>query len=156
MCASHSKKSCDLNNPYEVSQDKSKWAPYDSVVNYFIVEQVEVQNCKLQYCLPIAITVILSNLAKAICIAITLFAFKNHAALVTIGDAVASFLEHEDQETLGRCLYSRHEFEADWNRKDANGNRSPRLQAKNMRYNPKRRKWIMGTSMERWVWTYAT
>jgi hypothetical protein len=156
MCASHSLQGCDLNNPYEIPRDKTKWAPYDRVVNYCIVEQVEVKNCKLQYSLPIAITVILSNLVKAICMAITLFAFKDHAALVTIGDAVASFLEHEDQETRGRCLYSRHEVEADWDRKDANGDHAPLLQAKTMRYNPKRRRWVMGASQGRWLWTYLT
>jgi hypothetical protein len=156
MCASHTKGFCDTNNKYEVPRDKSKWAPYDRVVNYCIVEVVEGKNCKLQYSLPIAMIVILSNLVKVICMVITLFAFKHHAALVTIGDAVASFLEYEDQETLGRCLYSRHEVEADWDRKDANGDRAPRLQAKNMRYNPKRRLWLMAASQERWIWTYAT
>jgi hypothetical protein len=112
MCASHFIEGCDMTNLYEIPRDKTKWAPYDRVVNYCIVEQVEVKNCKLQYSLPIAITVVLSNLVKAICMAITLLTFKDHAALVTIGDAVASFLEREDQETRGCCLYSRHEVEA--------------------------------------------
>jgi hypothetical protein len=156
MCASHFIKGCDMTNPYEIPRDKTKWAPYDRVVNYCIVEQVEVKNCKLQYSLPIAITVVLSNLVKAICMAITLLTFKDHAALVTIGDAVASFLERENKETRGCCLYSRHEVEANWDRKDANGGHAPLLKVKTMRYNPKRRRLVMGASQQRWLWTYLT
>lgn len=62
------------------------------MVKYCIVGNVVVNNCKLQYSLSIAINVILSNLVKAICMALTLFVFKHQAPLVTVGDAVASFL----------------------------------------------------------------
>ncbi|KAH7071546.1 hypothetical protein BKA63DRAFT_535404 [Paraphoma chrysanthemicola] len=152
MCSSHSLSYCGSDVP----QSKSEWKPYDSTVSHCVIEQVETTHCKLQFSLPIAVTVILSNLVKAVCMAITLFVFKDHAALVTVGDAVASYLERPDDETTNRCLYSRHEVEADWNRKDSNGDRAPRVQPKTMKYKPKRRLWAMGASQERWIWTYAT
>ena len=76
--------------------------PFD--VQYCLSEPAE-QQCKLQFTLPIAILVTILNLFKAVLIFYTAFATKEEP-LMTMGDAVVSFLEKEDLTTKGMCLLS--------------------------------------------------
>lgn len=65
-------------------------------------ERVE-ENCKLVFSLPISMVVIACNIVKVACM--FLAAKENRCeVLVTIGDAVASFLNNPDPTTTGRCL----------------------------------------------------
>jgi hypothetical protein len=78
------------------------------LVHSCLVEKVPGK-CKLQYSLPLIIAVIVANAIKAIimcCITVT----TTDVPLLTIGDAVASFLHQPDKCSLGRCLVSRDEL----------------------------------------------
>lgn len=75
-------------------------------VDYCLSERAE-PHCKLQFTLPIAILVTLLNLFKAILIFYTAFGVKEEP-LMTMGDAVASFLAEEDPTTKDMCLLTIH------------------------------------------------
>lgn len=152
-CRSHGA-FCNVENHFEVPQNRSLWAPYQSRVKYCVVEQVE-QLCKLQFSFPIAAAVVVSNFIKAVSILMTLLMCRRHAALATIGDAVASFLDHPDPETMNRCLYSRQDMETKWeaNRKHDRRERPRYVNPK--RYKPRAEAWASASTMDRWTWTYT-
>lgn len=152
-CRSHTS-NCDVNNPFEVPQNRSLWAPYESVVDYCIVEQVE-EVCKLQFSFPIAIVVIVANFTKAVCMLLTLLKYRSHEALATIGDAVASFLDHADPETTGRCLWTGRAMDNKWIVDPKVGEHEEVHDPRPARYKPRARKWGSAPSAERWVWTYV-
>lgn len=73
-------------------------------VDYCLSEKSEPR-CKVQFALSIAILVTILNFFKAILIFYTALGTKENP-LMTMGDAVASFLEREDETTKGMCLLS--------------------------------------------------
>jgi hypothetical protein len=154
QCASHQIKRCDVDNNLEVPRDRSKWEPYESPIKYCVVEQVE-ERCKLQFSFPIAILVIASNLIKAICMALMLLAYRNHVALVTLGDAVAHFLDQPDPETRGRCLHGKALMVAEWNWEVTHGAEKGGLGVEPERFVPKKIRWAMAPGTGMWLSTYV-
>lgn len=80
-----------------------------SIVSYKIdhcLAHVQPRHCKLQFSQGILITVILMNLAKATTMIWTLV-FQKSFTLVTIGDAITSFLSTPDRLTVSRCLMTK-------------------------------------------------
>ncbi|KAI9376164.1 hypothetical protein BJX61DRAFT_553168 [Aspergillus egyptiacus] len=71
------------------------------------------QRCKLQYSLPLTITVIVANLIKAIVLCYMSLS-KGDVPLLTTGDAVASFLHQPDRFSVGRCLLSTKDVTASY------------------------------------------
>lgn len=61
------------------------------------------QDCKLQYSFPLTMTVIAFNIAKAI-VLLSLWLGLPDIPILTIGDAIASFLRREDAYTRNACL----------------------------------------------------
>lgn len=144
----------DPDDESEIPRDRSQWKPYGSDLSYCLVEQVE-EFCELQFSFAIAILVIISNLVKATCMAIALWKCGGHGAFVTIGDAIASFLDNPDPSTSGRCLQTRRHVELwwDWN-EWAMGNSDIAMKRDRRRFRSRRRKWAMAPSERRWVATY--
>lgn len=153
-CPSHAIGDCNVDNGYEVSSNRSLWKPYESPVAYCMVEQVDTF-CKLQFSFPIAIAVVVSNFVKAICIALTLFLYRKHTPLVTIGDAVASFLDHPDPETYGRCLHTRETMEYQWRFEDTNRTNETEPIIEPTRFMPTKLLWGSAASETRWFVTYV-
>lgn len=73
-------------------------------VDHCLAEEAD-ERCKIQVLPKIAIIVTALNLFKAILIFYVVFGVKENP-LLTIGDAVASFLEKKDDTTRGMCLLS--------------------------------------------------
>lgn len=67
-------------------------------VQYCLSQQVS-DVCRLQFSLPIMLIVITCNVIKLLCIVLTLM--KNDKTLITMGDAIASFLSRPDPLTKG-------------------------------------------------------
>ncbi|KAL6709804.1 hypothetical protein ACN47E_000589 [Coniothyrium glycines] len=153
-CPSRVTKRCNVDNIYEVPRDRSEWKPYDRAVRYCMVEQVE-EMCRLQFSFPIAIVVIISNFVKAVCMAVMLVKYKDHKALVTIGDAIAHFLDEPDPETRNRCLYGRRLMEAQWTWELTNRARKDELGVEPEEYAPEVARWGMAPSGARWIATYS-
>ncbi|GME32344.1 hypothetical protein GTA08_BOTSDO13707 [Neofusicoccum parvum] len=115
---------CD---PKETLKQPSKWSlglysiknwtytPYEEVwdvgshpVSRCLAEPV-TSPCALKYARNIHIVVIIANLAKVLVMIATMFQYR-HPALVTVGDALASFLETPDPTTQELCLGRIEEF----------------------------------------------
>ena len=68
------------------------------------------EHCKLQFSLAIMIVVIICNLIKTVCMS-TIAWKQDPEPLVTLGDAIASFLDRPDVTTRGNCIAGKARFE---------------------------------------------
>ncbi|CAG8949257.1 hypothetical protein HYFRA_00004882 [Hymenoscyphus fraxineus] len=68
------------------------------------------QSCKLKFSVPIIVVVIFCNLSKVLCMALTVW-YSKETKLVTLGDAIASFLEISDPITKDLCLMSKDDVQ---------------------------------------------
>jgi hypothetical protein len=85
--------------------DPLLWAPFSGrSVRQCFTEPTD-DKCKINYSLHLAIVVILFNAVKTLTILASIFTLRNNPML-TIGDAVASFLREPDALTFGMCLTS--------------------------------------------------
>jgi hypothetical protein len=99
--------------------------------------------CKLVYNLPLCLAIIAASAAKVV--AMFLASRLDRAAqkppLLTVGDAVASFITQPDEVTKGRCLITRHDMrDGKWTKPGGRPLRS-------------RERWFQASSMRRWVIT---
>ena len=152
-CPSHTVQSCDVDNTHEVPDNRTNWRPFEATIKYCMVEEVQ-ERCKLQFNLLIAAIVVISNFIKAVCMALTLVVHGRHLPLVTLGDAIAHFLDNPDPETKGRCLFSRHLMEKQWTWELTRGAGKDELGVAPERFDPKRRAWRTAPSRYRWLATY--
>lgn len=80
-----------------------------TAIQYCLGHPVE-ERCKLQFSLPIVIIVIVCNLMMTICMSIIVWK-RDPEPLVTLGDAIASFLDRPDVSTEGNCIVGKTRFE---------------------------------------------
>ncbi len=119
------------------SLDPNNWAPFGSPIQYCLSEQVE-QKCEIQFVPFIAYGVIAFNCLKAGILLYTFFLIKEDP-LMTVGDAISSFLRRKDESTAGLCLMSKADI-AWWK----TSNRA----ARPLKIAPK--KWGVVVSKRRW------
>lgn len=98
------------------------WTIYGWTVSSCVSEKVE-EKCSVNFSLGIAIAVILANLGKALCVAAVCLLLTDQP-LLTIGDAVSSFIRSPDQATHGCCLLNRDEIRRQWVRYRKAGTRT--------------------------------
>lgn len=153
-CPSRTVGSCNVENRFEVPQDRSKWEPYESAVKYCLVERVQ-ESCSLRFSFPIAIAVIVANFVKAICMALTLFVYRKHAAVVTVGDAIANFLDHPENATKGRCLHNRSMLKDKWGWEYLYGVRKDKQPVRPEELHGRFNRWFEAPSGARWLATYV-
>ena len=67
------------------------------------------EQCQLYFSLPICLAVVVCNIIKVICMYLTARTDRT-GILLTVGDALSSFLDKPDQMTRGRCFLSRHDM----------------------------------------------
>ena len=75
-------------------------------------------------------------------------------SLITVGDAVASFLAQPDSTTKGRCLVSRDEIVKEIDRSRLHG-KDKWLPAHPQKAHIQRRKWGSSASWDRWIYTVS-
>jgi hypothetical protein len=78
----------------------------------YCLSQTVPDICRLQFSLPIMVIVIFCNVVKLVCILLTLW--KHRITLVTLGDAIASFLERPDPTTEGMCTMTLADAKSGW------------------------------------------
>ena len=93
------------------TQEK-KWKPFGSTVSQCLAERIP-ENCTLNLSLHFGLVVIVCNIIKVVCMFWVLWHHKI-SALMTIGDAINSFLNEPDQTTSGLCLYSSAKMYLHW------------------------------------------
>jgi hypothetical protein len=114
------------------------WRALSHSISYCMVEPI-VEKCRLSFSLEIMIIVIVANMAKATIMILTCWRLKA-PTLVTIGDAIASFLDKPDPTTAGICLSTQEDIQkGKWKNQAAK------------RWIPKRHFWFKAASIKRWV-----
>jgi hypothetical protein len=142
MCGRTGTEICDLDMATctRNSVDAANWNPFGGQIQYCLSEQVP-QKCEIQFVPWLAYAVVGFNLIKAVILFYTFFLIKENP-LMTIGDAVSSFLRYKDQTTSGLCLMSKHDI--DWWTKN---HAKPIARPLKM----KCQKWYSVASRRRWV-----
>ncbi|PUU76456.1 hypothetical protein B9Z19DRAFT_990512 [Tuber borchii] len=100
------------------------------------------EKCKVQFSLEIMIAVICCNLVKACCMVIAVVRSRE-PTLVTLGDAIDSFLRIPDRTTMGICFADRQFIETEWMR----GSRARPRQWKQKGI----QRWWSSVSKTRWI-----
>ncbi|KAL8991876.1 MAG: hypothetical protein Q9169_007572 [Polycauliona sp. 2 TL-2023] len=77
-------------------------------VDYCLSRRVE-EHCRLQFSFALLIVVVICNFIKAACM-ITMVYRRDTRPLITLGDAIASFLSDPDTTTQGNCVASKKDF----------------------------------------------
>ena len=112
---------CDANSIAEAAtwQFCGYETEYCRKIEYCLSQTVE-EHCKLQFSGAIMVVVIVCNLCKMIIM--VYIAWKRPLEpLVTVGDAIASFLDEPDPTTLGICLSGKDQFEKTSSSRQAGG-----------------------------------
>lgn len=84
------------------------WTINDCPIEYCLSGYIE-PICKVQLSSVIMIIVILCNFAKVLCMSLTIWK-PSSIPLLTLGDAIASFLDQTDPNTADNCLASKYYF----------------------------------------------
>ena len=109
-----------------------------SYIDYCLSKPV-VEHCKLQFSVTIMIIVIICNMIKTI--AMTTISWRQDPEpLVTLGDAIASFLYRPDVTTKRNCIAGRTHFED-----------SRYWGLLLSRWDPQRLRWFRAASRRRWI-----
>ena len=131
--------SCDISKDIKDPRD---WRNGGYKIDYCLSEPVD-EKCKIQFSTAIMIVVICCNFVK--------FVVMGHLAwrspkapLVTLGDAVASFLDRPDPATTNACLLGEDYFRknVDWvGRKEL--------------WRQTKCHWFRGASKRKWIWSHV-
>ena len=132
---------CDLNKALAKADE---WIVGKKPIDYCLSRKTE-ERCKLQFSLIIMVFVIACNLVKMICMIVTIWK-ERVATLVTLGDAISSFLDDPDPTTAGCCLADKDSFTTreNW----------PILTLSTditKKYVPKTYTWFHAASLRRWA-----
>ncbi|MCJ1428446.1 hypothetical protein MMC29_006356 [Sticta canariensis] len=84
------------------------WTVLDFPIEYCLSQSAE-SSCKLQFSLVIMVIVISCNFSKTFCMILTIWK-PSSVPLLTLGDAIASFLDQPDPNTVNNCLAGKHRF----------------------------------------------
>ena len=107
-------------------------------IQYCLSQPVE-GHCTLQFSILIITIVLVCNITKLACMMMLLLG-QQAKPLVTLGDAVESFLETPDPTTENMCLADKRKFSA---KKPWSMTRHP--------YKPKKLRWFASASWKRWL-----
>lgn len=129
--------------PYQYLPDDDDWGLSPFPVSYCMVEEVE-EKCSVRMSLTILIVVAACNLIKIICM-LSVLKLKSFHPLITIGDAIASFLDNRDLSTSGCGLHGVESIPA-WQAGLSWSTRIPRSTP-----DFRRRRWFRGTRLKRFI-----
>lgn len=118
------------------------WSLGGRNVSYCLAEPV-TDLCEVSFHRTLIIVVIVVNAAKLMAM-LALLNFFNEATLVTLGDAIRSFVEDPDDTTTGMCLSNWRSFRL----KDAEAN--------NLGWARKEKKYSPTEFQTSWFWTSST
>ena len=128
-------------SPARERADAVNWEWYKTKISYCLAQQVEPR-CELQFSIAIMIIVLVCNMCKGLCMAVMIWR-PDWLPLITIGDAVASFIQQPDPVTLGSCIAGKGRYTT----RDWRNTVTP--------YTSSRHRWFAGASKGRWAVTYT-
>ena len=118
-------------------------------IEYCLSQTVE-DYCKVQSSGAIMVVVIICNLCKMIIMSHIAWR-RPSQPLVTVGDAVAPFLDHPDLTTMGNCLAGKNQFEKKGPSGPADDRNSRIWGEGTMRCDLGASYWFRAVSMRRWI-----
>jgi len=140
-CRSLGSCSSKVRTPEFENDQSSNWRPFGNKVDYCLAEPVP-QRCTVEFSSQLAAVVIIFNAVKVVVLLYIFLGVKENP-LITVGDAIASFLQREDETTRKQCLMSRANGVQTW---EQGGNEPrPRL------FHATRQRWYQAVSRTRWA-----
>ncbi|MCJ1281575.1 hypothetical protein MMC26_000895 [Xylographa opegraphella] len=139
---------CDVGTS---KPDPSNWKFVGHPIAYCLSQQAE-EICRFEFSMQLLLAVILCNLITAICMAVTILQQKE-PTLVTIGDAISSFLDAPDPTTIKNCMMSRADVvRGRWGRQKRFPCEQIRSQSPLRRaWSAKSQRWFSAASGRRWL-----
>ena len=125
-----------------------QWSSGGYAIQYCLAEKV-TETCSLNFSLDIAITVMTFNLVKILCMCYVAFWIRDRP-LITVGDAVDSFLRVTDVSSKGLCLLSKQQVASAW---DVDREYRQDFDHHPVTFRLKRHKWSKSASSARWFIT---
>ena len=126
---------------------------FNHSIQYCLSQPVE-QQCQVQISLIILGVVVACNATKALCMLFT-FRCQKSQPLVTLGDAIESFVKDPDQNTGGMCLASKEIFDNAGKNKInhiwLDSLQKPAWTARPMVWTARRHRWFSSASLKRWL-----
>ncbi|KAG4441757.1 hypothetical protein IFR05_002748 [Cadophora sp. M221] len=122
------------------------WLPFGTKVDYCLAQNV-VPQCKVFASLSLIFLVLMMGLLKLVVMAVAFFHIDS-APLLTLGDAIASFMENADQYTRNMCLCSSENFRI-WAYKNTEW--TPQLRP----WVKKTRRWYSMIRVRRWILSWS-
>ena len=130
------------------ASDNSTW--YDDPRFEYCLSQTVEEHCQVQFSGAIMIVVTVCNLCKMI-IMVYIAVEKPSEPLVTVGDALASFLDQPDPTTIGMCLAAKSHFEKATPPGSDSGQIFRPWGEEKLRYDFRTSYWYETVSMRRWT-----
>lgn len=122
----------------------TRWNSGGYDISYCLAEEVTHPDCHLHFAPQLMGPVVLMNILK--CLVTFYVAFRlRDAPIVTLGDAVESFIKHPDPHTRGMCLATGHEMAHQFSRAT---HHTPILRAKT--FDATRYRWHKIVSRRQW------
>ena len=137
-----------LNEPCDPSNE-GFWNLKETDVGFCLSETVE-EHCQVQFSGAIMVLVIVCNLCKMLVMGYISWK-RPTEPLVTVGDAIASFLDQPDLTTIGNCLAGKGRFERANPSGPIGGRSLGNWGQVTMRCNLKTSYWFRAVSMKRWT-----
>ncbi|KAI9800970.1 MAG: hypothetical protein M1833_003107 [Piccolia ochrophora] len=101
-------------DPWLISlRGRSKWQTFE--VQY-CVSKKEAEKCTLTFHVALMVVVIVCNVGKLVAMLVVAYGLK-FSPIITVGDAIASFLDNPDENTVGMCLTNKQDVRKDWTQK---------------------------------------
>lgn len=127
-------RTCDVG---QKAAEASTWHMNGRPIEYCLSQLVQ-EHCQVQFSVAIMAVIIACNVVKIITVGY--IAWTRPLNLVTLGDAVASFLDKADKTTKGNCLASKARFLKfrDW-------------EPTPLQWEPVARYWFHAVSKRRWL-----
>lgn len=131
---------CSDGHWRDLAEEAEDWKVYGQKVQYCMSRRLPSQ-CRLQVNINLIGVVVAFNVIKLVIIVMMAVSdIINQNPLVTIGDAIASFIERPDTRTEGMCLRSATEILA--------SDETQVLPA--VEYRPHKKRWAAAVSSRRW------
>jgi len=149
---------CPLGNLSNCLLSPWEWKPFGGLALECWAEKI-TESCTLNFSLTLGLVVIACNVTKVICMAMTIWRHRK-PALITIGDAIQSFLDRPDGATSGKCLFSGNQMHLFWKWSQSDCKAKPHQRTMNERrlemigrqnYKSEIRSWAAFASLGRWV-----
>ena len=123
------------------------WMPFFELPVEYCYSLPTTEHCKLQVSKSLLIVVTTLNLFKAALILACVFGWRDEPPLLTVGDAIASFVDRPDVSTEGVCLLTRNDVD---NESRARKRKEPIPTHRGI-FEEKRKK--RGSGASGWKWT---